>query len=200
MDIIKAEMRNPATKAKQLRRSGFIPCVIDGASLKESLCVQINLATASQLKRTKRKGSNADIEVDGKIFHTLIKELDYNSMTDSIVHISFHILDAGKKVNSVVDIVLLNKDKVQGVLEQIQLTVPHAAQPEYLLDTVTIDLAGVPIGTTLRIGDIPEFQSDNIELQADPGNIVLRISDKKRVIEKPEEVEEAEEAEEEKQE
>lgn len=44
----------------------------------------------------------------------------------------------------------------------------------------------MPIGTILTIGDIPEFQSDKIELQADAGNIVLRNSDKKRVDEKTE--------------
>lgn len=180
MDIIQAEMRNPAAKAKQLRRSGIIPCVIGGAELKESLLIQINQNTARQLKRTKRDGSKVDIQVDGKVYHTLIKDLDYSTLSDSIVHISFHVLGAGKKVNSVADIMLLNKDKIQGVLEQMQLKVPHAAEPEYLLDTVTIDLTDIPIGTTLTIGDIPAFQSDKIELQADPDSIVLRIRDKKR--------------------
>lgn len=180
MDIIKAEMRDPAAKAKQLRRSGIIPCVLNGAELKESLLIQINQNTARQLKRTKQDGSKVDIQADGKVYHTLIKDLNYSSLDDSIVHISFQVLDAVKKVNSVADIILLNKDKVQGVLEQMQLKVPHAALPEYLLDTVTIDLAGVPIGTTLTIGDIPEFQSDKIELQADPASIILRIRDKKR--------------------
>lgn len=180
MDIIQAEMRDPAAKAKRLRRSGIIPCVLNGAELKESLLIQIDQNTARQLRRTKRDGSKVDLQADGTVYHALIKDLDYNSLDDSIVHISFQLLDAAKKVNSVADIILLNKDKVQGVLEQMQLKVPHAALPEYLLDTVTVDLAGIPIGTTLTIGDIPEFQSDKIELQADPGSIVLRISDKKR--------------------
>ena len=180
MDIIMAEMRDPATKAKQLRRSGIIPCVISGADLKESLSIQLDQATARQLKRTKRDGSKVGIQVDGKIYHTLIRDLEYSSLNDTIVHISFHVLDAAKKVNSVADIVLLNKENVQGVLEQIQMKVPHAAVPQYLLDTVTVDLDGVPIGTTVTVGDIPEFQSDKIELQVDPGSIVLRIRDKKR--------------------
>ena len=185
MDIIKAAMRDPAAKAKQLRRMGIVPCVISGAGLEESLSVQIDQGTARQLKRTKRNGSKADIQVDGKIYPTLIKELEYNSLSDSIVQISFHILEADKKVSSVADIVLLNKDKAKGVLEQMQMRIPHAATPEYLLDTVTINLNGAPIGTTLKIGDIPEFQSDKIELQTDPGNIILRIRDKKRANARP---------------
>lgn len=187
MNIIKAELRDPEAKAKQLRRLGFVPCVIDGAGLESSLSIQLNQSTARLLKRTKRDGSKVDIQVDETVYHTLIKGLDYNSLNDTIVHISFHILEAGKMANSVADIVLLNKDKVKGILEQIQTRVPHAALPEHLLDTVTVDLEGVPVGTIITIGDIPEFQSGNIELQADPASIVLRISDKKRGAAGPEE-------------
>ncbi len=181
MNTILAQKRDQAAKAKQLRRSGIVPCVIYGASLKESLSVQIDQSTARQLQRTKRNGSKVNIQVDGKTYPTLIKDLEYNGMNNEILHISFQVLDARKKFNSVADIVLLNKEKVAGILEQMQMQIPHAAEPEYLLDTVTVNLENMPIGTTLTIGDIPEFQSDKIELQADAGSIVLRISDKKRV-------------------
>ena len=180
MNTILAQKRDVTAKPKQLRRSGIIPCIICGAELKESLSVQIDQSTARQLLRTKRNGSKVNIQTEGKSYPTLIKDLEYNGMNDEILHISFQVLDAKKKFNSVADIVLINKEKVSGVLEQMQLQVPHAAEPEYLLDTVTVDLENIPTGTTLTIGDIPEFQSDKIELQADAGSIVLRISDKKR--------------------
>lgn len=65
------------------------------------------------------------------------------------------------------------------------MQIPHAAESEYLIDTVTINLEGLPIGTTLTIGDIPEFQNDKIELLANPSNIVFRISDKKHANAEP---------------
>lgn len=180
MDIIKAEMRDPTAKAKQLRKTGIVPCVISGTALKESLPVQIDRNTARLLRRTKRNGSKVDIQVDGRLYHTLIKDLDYSSLNDTVVHIGFQVLDADKKVNSVADIIILNKDKVQGVFEQMQMKIPHAALPEHLLDTVTVDLAEIPVGTTVTVGDIPEFRSENIELQVEPESIVFRIRDKKR--------------------
>ncbi|HWP80054.1 MAG TPA: hypothetical protein VN446_05370 [Candidatus Acidoferrum sp.] len=180
MDIIKAEMRDPAAKAKQLRRLGIIPCAISGAGLEESLSVQISQIAARQLRLTRRNGSKVDVRVGPKTYHTLIRKLEYSYLNDAVVHIGFDILDAGKKVNSVADIVLLNKDKVPGAVEQIQMQVLHAAEPEYLLDIVTVDLAGIPVGTTLTVGDIPEFQSDKIELQVDMDSIVLRVNDKRR--------------------
>lgn len=185
MDMIHAEMRTAAAKAKQLRRSGIIPCVIYGAGLEEPLSIRIDQSTAQQLKRRKRNGSLVDVQICGKTYHTLIKDLEYNNLLDEIVHISFLALESGRKVNSVADIVLLNKDKVQGILEQIQMQIPHAAEPEYLLDTVTIDLDGRPAGTVILVEDIPEFTSGKIELQTDPASIVLRINDKKRADARP---------------
>ena len=180
MESIIAQKRDLATKAKQLRRAGIVPCVICGAELEESLAIQIDKSTAMQLKRTKRNGSKINLQVDGEVYPGLIKNLEYNGLNDEIVHISFHVLDAGKRVKSVAHIILLNKDKVPGVLEQMQIEVPHIASPEDLIDTVTVDLAEMPIGTTLTIRDIPEFQNEKIELQADADNIVLRIRDRKR--------------------
>lgn len=191
MEIIKATIRDPAAKAKQLRRAGIVPCVIDGADLKHSLSVQIDAASAAQIKNTMRSGSKADVEVNGMVYHTLIKELEHNVINNSVIHVSFHILDADKKVNSVADVVLANKEKVQGILEQIQMQIPHAARPEFLIDTVTVDISKLSVGTTLTVGDIPEFQNKNIELQTDPGNIVVRVVERKRVDEEPAEADEA---------
>ena len=180
MNPIIAQKRDPLAKAKQLRRSGVVPCVIYGAELDESLSIQLDQSAARQLKRTKRNGSKVNVQVDEKSYPVLIKDLEYNSVNDEIIHISFHVLDAGKKYNSVADIVLVNKDKVTGILEQMLMQIPHAAEPQYLIDTVAVDLENMSIGSTLTVGDIPEFQSDNIELQIDKDAMVLRIRDKKR--------------------
>lgn len=179
MNGIQAEIRDPKAKAKQLRRTGHIPCVIGGGG-RESLSIQINGEDAKKLCREKQIGSKALLLVEGKTYHTLIREMERDSLTGALLHISFQVLDENKKANSVADVVLLNKDKVQGILEQMQLQIPHAAEPRYLVDTVTVDLEGLPAGTVITVGDIPAFQSENIELKCDPGNLVLRISDKKR--------------------
>jgi len=180
MYTITAQTRDPKAKAHQLRRSGFVPCVIYGAQLPQSLSIQLTRGEAEQLRRDRRTGSKIGIQLGGTTYPTLIKELDFNTLTSEIIHVSFQLLERGKKINSVADIVLLNRDTVPGVLELMQLRVPHAAEPEYLLDTVAVDLENMPVGTTLTVGDISAFRSDKIELQSDPSAIVLRIRDKKR--------------------
>ena len=43
-----------------------------------------------------------------------------------------------------------------------------------------VDVEGMPCGTVLTVGDIPELNSGKLDLQADKTEIVLRISDKTR--------------------
>ena len=80
MNFIQADLRDTKVKVKQLRRSGFVPCVVYGARLEESLSVQISSSMAKLLRKTKRVGSLVDVQVEGKILHTLIKELNYDSI------------------------------------------------------------------------------------------------------------------------
>ena len=70
-----------------------------------------------------------------------------------------------------------------GTLEQMLFEVPFASLPADMIDAVTVDLDGMPAGMTLTVKDIPEFQSDKIELQIDADSMVLRIVDKKRAVE-----------------
>lgn len=180
MNTIIAENRDTTKKAKQLRRSGIVPCVIFGKSLEESISAQINQNIARQLHRTMRIGSKINVEFNGKLFHTLIKDLEYNNLLNEVVHISFLVMDETKPINSVADIVLVNKEKVSGVLKQIQTQIAHSALPEDLLDIVTVNLENMPIGTKLTVGDIPEFRNKKIQLLVDPDSVVLSISDRKR--------------------
>lgn len=185
MNAITATTRNPAAKAKQLRRDGIIPCVVFGKGLPESLPVQIDRVTAQKLARSLRIGSKLDVDAEGKIFHTLIKSIEFTVPTGEVAHISFHVLDDNEKYNSVADIVVLNGDKVPGILEILQRQVSHRAAPGHLLDLVTVDLENKPVGTVITIGDIPEFLDENIELQDDKSSIILRIRDKTRAAANP---------------
>ena len=158
MDVIKVEKRNEQAKANQLRRSGLVPCCVYGGDLPESISIQMDQQTANKLFHTKREGSQVE-------------------------HFGFQALSANKKVNSVTHIFLKNTELVPSTLEQMLFEVPFASLPADMIDTVTVDLDGMPAGTTLTVKDIPEFQSGKIELQIDADSMVLRIVDKKRAVE-----------------
>jgi large subunit ribosomal protein L25 len=181
MNIIKVEKRDEQATARQLRRAGIVPCCVYGGGLKNSISIQMRQQTAAQLFREKRVGSRVQLDLDGKLFPVQIKERTRNALDGTIEHIQFQALKADQKINSVAHIFLKNADAVPGILEQMIYEVPFASLPEDMIDTVFVDLGDATAGMEIAVNDIPEFQSDRIELQIKKDSMVLRISDKKRI-------------------
>ena len=168
MDMITVEKRDFAVKAKKLRRLGLVPGSVFGGPLREALALQLEEADARRLVEQKREGSKLKIVLDGQQIPVQIKEKAVNLLNNDILHLSFQALQADQKVNSVIHIFLTNTEKVTDAL------------PEDMIDTITVDVEGMPCGTVLTVGDIPELNSGKLDLQADKTEIVLRISDKTR--------------------
>lgn len=152
-----------------------------------SLC-RWHQAVARKLFRQTREGSKLKLDLDGRIIPVQVKERSVNAGTDEILHISFQALKADQKVNSVIHILLKNTEKITAVLEKMRLEIPYAALPEDMIDTLVIDVDGMPVGTVLTVGDIPELRSNKVELQVDTEEIILRISDGRHMAQAIEQV------------
>lgn len=182
MSVIKVEKRNEALKARQLRQKNLVPCCVYGGTLPQSVSIQMDRQDATQLFRTKREGSKVTLDFNGLLIQTQIKEKKRNVLNNEVEHFSFEALAEGQKVNSVAHIFLRNADVVPGILEQILFEVPFSSLPEDMIDTVTIDLEGIPAGTNLTLQNIPEFRHEGITLQIPKNTMVLRIRERKRAL------------------
>lgn len=151
-----------------------------GGDLPDSISLQMDEAAARRLIRQKREGSKLKLDLDGQVIQVQLKEKTINTLNNEILHISFQALKTDQKVNSVIHIILKNTEKITDSLEKMLLEIPYASLPGDMIDTITIDVDGMPAGTVLTVGDIEELKSEKIDLQTGTDEIVLRISDKKR--------------------
>lgn len=185
MDVITVNKRDFAVKAKQLRRAGMVPGSVFGGLIPDSISLQIDEGVTRRLIRNKREGSKLKLDLDGQLIPVQIKEKTVNTLNNEILHISFQALKADQKVNSVIHIILKNTEKITESLETMLLEIPYAAFPENMIDTITIDVGGIAMGTVITVSDIPELVNDKIDLHVDKEEIVLRISDKRRSAKQP---------------
>ena len=153
MDMITVEKRDFAVKAKKLRRLGLVPGSVFGGPLREALALQLEEADARRLVEQKREGSKLKIVLDGQQIPVQIKEKAVNLLNNDILHLSFQALQADQKVNSVIHIFLTNTEKVTDALERMLMEIPYASLPEDMIDTITVDVEGMPCGTVLTVGD-----------------------------------------------
>ena len=168
MTTLKVQRRNMETKAKKLRREGYVTGNLFGKEIEGSIPLQIEKQEAERIERECMKGSQLYLELDGKTYDVLIKEMDYRPMDHQILEMDFQALVKGEKVHSVAEVILLNKEKVtEGVLEQLLEEIAYKVTPEELVEKVEIDCAALRLGDTLKVADLDIAKNDKIDLQTD---------------------------------
>ena len=176
MTTLKVQRRNMETKAKKLRREGYVTGNLFGKEIEGSIPLQIEKQEAERIERECMKGSQLYLELDGKTYDVLIKEMDYRPMDHQILEMDFQALVKGEKVHSVAEVILLNKEKVtEGVLEQLLEEIAYKATPEELVEKVEIDCATLRLGDTLKVADLDIAKNDKIDLQTDLDATIVSI-------------------------
>lgn len=194
MTTLRVQRRNMETKAKKLRREGYVTGNLFGKEIEGSIPLQIEKKEAERIQRECMKGSQLYLELDGKTYDVLIKELDYNAMNRQILEMDFQALVKGEKVHSVAEIVLHNKEKVtEGILEQFLEEIAYKALPEDLVEKIEIDCSTLRLGDTLKVSDLDIAKEGKVELQTHLDTPVLSVMANKSEPDADEEAEEEKE-------
>lgn len=193
MNTLKAEKRDLSVKAKKLRREGFVTGNIFGKEIEGSIPVKMPKLETEKFLKSNNKGSRVNLSVDGKDYDVLIKDISYNAMKAEINEIDFQALVSGEKVHSVAEVVLINHDKVQGVLQQHLEEIAYEALPSALIDKVEIDVGDMKVGDSIKVGDLPIASNKDIHLKTDTEEIVVSLNAPHAADLPEEEAEEAEE-------
>ena len=169
MNTLKAEKRNMTTKAKKLRREGFVTGNLFGREMTESIPLQMDKRAVDQLLKDEGKGGQVMLEVDGQTYDALIKEVDYNPLKGRVDEMDFQALVKGEVVHSVAEIVLVNHDKLEsGVLQQQLEEVSYKALPSALVEKVIVDVGDLKVGETIKVKDLDIAKDKDVKLITDP--------------------------------
>ena len=178
MNTLKAEKRNMQTKAKKLRREGFVTGNVFGREMKESMPIQILKADAERLVKTHGKGSQVMLEVDGQTMDVLVKEIDFNPLKTEIYEIDFQALVSGEKVHSVAEVILLNHEKVNtGLVNQMLHEIAFKAVPAALVEKVEIDVGDMKLGDSIQVKDLDIAKNKDIDLITNPETTVVAVTE-----------------------
>ena len=176
MTTLKAESRDLSVKAKKLRREGYVTGNIFGKEIEGSIPVKMEKLEIQKFLKSNTKGSRIDLCVDGKHYDVLIKDIAYNALKGQIDEIDFQALVSGEPVHSVAEVVLLNHDKVQGVLQQHLEEIAYKALPSALVEKVEIDLSGMKIGDSIKVKDLAIAADKDVTLTTAPEEIVVSLA------------------------
>ena len=140
--------------AKAIRLKGFVPCVIYGGT------EQIHFQADERAFKPVIFTPNAhivEINLDGKVYKTVLQETQYHKITDKLIHADFLQIVEGKPVTANIPVVLTGQSdgvKKGGklVLKMRKLKVRGIAAD--LPDAIEVSISKLDIGNSVSVGDI----------------------------------------------
>ncbi|MEA5136021.1 MAG: 50S ribosomal protein L25 [Candidatus Fimivivens sp.] len=172
--------RRDNIKAKKLRSKGVVPASIYGRNLKESILIQIPKTDVNGFLGKVSKGQKLTIELDGQKYNAIYKNITRDPIKQQIQQIEFQHIVADEAVNSVVKVVLINRDKNQNIIQQLIEEIPYNALPKNFVDEVVIDLDGIKAGSVVKIEDLDIAKNENIRLAIPEDTVIITVAERKR--------------------
>ena len=140
--------------ATALRNAKAVPCVLYGG--KEQVHFSANFADFRDLLYTPHVNT-VNLDIDGKKYHAIVQEAQYHRVNDSLLHVDFLEIVAGKPV--VMNIPVKTKGVSPGVraggkLNKKLKTLKVKGLVEKMPDTIDVDINGLEIGGSVRVSDL----------------------------------------------
>ena len=175
--ILKAEQRNlTGRKVGQLRREGLVPVVVYGA-----ISAPINLQVAARdLERTLHDGGASQVisvsVTDGGKHNVLIKSVQREPVTHSLMHADFYAVNMNEKQH--VSVPLVPTGKASGMVAGLMFYQPHEmlrieALPADIPVEVVMDIAPLTLEAPLHVRNLPAIKG--VTYLDDPDEVIFSL-------------------------
>lgn len=199
---LKADPRNDVGKkiARQLRKQGRIPAIIYGEK-KESLPISLLLSDVRAIMKSE-SGENTVLRIhrENVQVDAMLKEVQYDYLSDNIIHVDLLRIDLQKAVNVSVPVKVFGDPvgvKVEdGIFDFMTREIKIRCLPTQIPKEFKIDISGLHTGDSIRAEDLEV--AEGIKILSDPHTVICAVTSKAAVEEVIEEEAEAAAEEEEK--
>src|SRR6201985_180114 len=160
---LRTELGKQATR--QLRSEEKVPGVIYGGAKEVNFSA---LATSFKTLVYTPDFQLAEIKVDGKSYRCILKDLQFDKVTDELIHVDLLELVEDKKVVATIPIKFTGAAK--GVKDGGKLITKMKALkvktlPKYLRENIEVDLTALELNGNVRVEDV---KADNYEILNSP--------------------------------
>ncbi len=150
--------------ARATRREGLVPGVVYGAKQEATLIALDPRIIIKELTKGGWQSHLYEVAVtDGPTERTIMRDIQFDPVTDRPVHVDFQRLAPGARIRIRVPVAFLHEDtcpgiKAGGTLNVVRREVEVLAEPDKVPERFEIDLAAAKIGDNLRWSAIKDHQ------------------------------------------
>jgi len=160
---LRTEIGKQATR--QIRSEGNVPGVIYGGA--KDLSFSAPVAAFKSIVYTP-DFQLADIKLDGKSYKCILKDLQFDKVSDDLIHVDFLELVEDKKVVATVPIKFTGTAigvKNGGKLITKMKALKIKTLPKHLQENIKVDITNLELNGNIRVQDV---QADNYEILNSP--------------------------------
>jgi large subunit ribosomal protein L25 len=188
--------------AREIRKEGNIPAVLYGKGT-ETLSLVINPTELKEALSTDA-GENTLLEIRVKDEEaeiqklSLLREVQYDYLTDKPIHLDFQALDMNEKITVAVPVQIEGSAKgvkEGGILEEILREISVECLPTNIPNSFSVDVTELEIGHSIHVGTL-EIEEGVTILHENEDTIVTVLAPKVEAEPTEEEIEGEEETEE----
>lgn len=153
------------TATRRLRSQDLVPGVIYGGAQEVNFSVK-SLALKPFIYTPDFQ--LVEMKVDGKSYTCILKDLQFNKVSDKLAHLDLLELVEGKKVSATIPLKFTGTAagvKAGGKLEIRLKSVKIKTYPKYLKENIEVDLTNLELNANIRVQDIP---AENLEIMNSP--------------------------------
>ena len=171
---IKGSQRESVGKAasKALRNAGQVPCVLYGGD--NVLHFSAPELAFKNIVYTPNVYTAA-IELNGKTYNAILQDIQFDPVSDKIIHIDFYQLHKDKEITIEVPIQIEGTSPgimAGGTLRIVNRKLKVKALPDNLPDFVRVDISGLEMGNKLYITKLAQ---DNYKIMHPDNTVVCQV-------------------------
>jgi large subunit ribosomal protein L25 len=162
--------------SKRYRAAGKLPAVLYGHG-KAPVSLLLDAKNAVKFFGLGEKLFNISLESEGAEQAVFLKDVQFDYLGTNIVHVDLTRVDIGEEIQTNVPIEFYNEPKSMedGDVLQTQMdAAPVKCAIKDLPDLLRVDLSRISPGNPFTAGML--MLGDNVELDTDPGDIVVTIA------------------------
>ncbi len=149
------ELSKKANRA--LREEKRVPAVLYGPEIEENVHFSVDELELEKILR-KAHTKLQELTVEGKVYKTLLKRMEYDPVTDRPIHADFYVLADTHKVTLRVPVKIVGTSR--GVIEnggrmlQPMKFVRIRVLPQYIVSQFEVDITELKIGDSFHVSDL----------------------------------------------
>jgi len=179
IQIVAETGRTPGSRASnRLRGEGKIPGVVYGHGT-APMAVAVDGRELRHALNTEA-GANVvlNLTIGGRDHLTMARVLQRHPVRHNVTHVDFQIVKADEVVSAEVPVNLTGEavavHRADGVIEQAMFALTVQATPGRIPSHIDIDISGLTVGESIRIGDVSLPAGVNTELDPEEAIVVAQ--------------------------